>query len=139
MLNICRMYWDVDLLIIAWHVDFMCIFFLVEFCINIEINLLYNLLNFFVIFNARAISSVDHFEHIMKLIILIGEYLYLDLITYKLGIWVAGSWKFLDSTNGSSRFPDLRKSTGNSMIELVSTPTKITGVHYVQVSRWNCW
>ncbi|KAM4103909.1 hypothetical protein ACJW30_06G114300 [Castanea mollissima] len=43
-----------------------------------------------------------------------------------------GSWKFLDSTNGSSRFPDLRKSTGNSMIELVSTPTKITGVHYVQ-------
>nr|POE96690.1 transmembrane e3 ubiquitin-protein ligase 1 [Quercus suber] len=43
-----------------------------------------------------------------------------------------GSWKFLDSTNGSSRFPDLRKSAGNSMIELVSTPTKITGVHYVQ-------
>ncbi|GMY10143.1 transmembrane E3 ubiquitin-protein ligase FLY2 [Fagus crenata] len=43
-----------------------------------------------------------------------------------------GSWKFLDSTNSSSRFPDFRKSTGNSMIELVSTPTKITGVHYVQ-------
>lgn len=43
-----------------------------------------------------------------------------------------GNWKFLDSTNGSSRFPDLRKSSGNSMIELVSTPTKITGVHYVQ-------
>ncbi|KAE8075958.1 hypothetical protein FH972_014637 [Carpinus fangiana] len=43
-----------------------------------------------------------------------------------------GTWKFLDSANGSSRFPDFRKSTGNSVIELVSTPTKITGVHYVQ-------
>lgn len=106
--------------------------------VYIEINLLYNILNFFVIFNVHVILSIDHFEHIVKLIIQIGEYLYLDLITYKLGIWVAGSWKFLDSTNGSSRFPDLRKSTGNSMIELVSTPTKITGVHYVQVSRWNC-
>lgn len=43
-----------------------------------------------------------------------------------------GSWRFLDSTNSSSRFPDFRKSTGSSVIELVSTPTKITGVHYVQ-------
>ncbi|EEF44406.1 transmembrane E3 ubiquitin-protein ligase FLY2 [Ricinus communis] len=43
-----------------------------------------------------------------------------------------GSWKFLDSTNSSSRFPDFRKSNGDSIIELVSTPTKITGVHYVQ-------
>ncbi|KAG2717357.1 hypothetical protein I3843_03G172600 [Carya illinoinensis] len=43
-----------------------------------------------------------------------------------------GTWKFLDSTNSSSRFPDFRKSTGSSIIELVSTPTKITGVHYVQ-------
>ncbi|KAF3444094.1 hypothetical protein FNV43_RR13784 [Rhamnella rubrinervis] len=43
-----------------------------------------------------------------------------------------GSWRFLDSTNSSSRFPDFRKSTGNSIIELVSTPTKINGVHYVQ-------
>ncbi|XP_061352154.1 transmembrane E3 ubiquitin-protein ligase FLY2-like [Gastrolobium bilobum] len=43
-----------------------------------------------------------------------------------------GSWKFLDTTNGSSRFPDIRKTNGNSLIELVSTPTKITGVHYVQ-------
>lgn len=65
-------------------------------------------------------------------------YLYLDLITYNLDIWVAGTWRFLDSTNGSSRFPDFRKSTGNSVIELVSTPTKITGVHYVQVSRLIC-
>ncbi|QCE09689.1 transmembrane E3 ubiquitin-protein ligase FLY2-like isoform X1 [Vigna unguiculata] len=43
-----------------------------------------------------------------------------------------GSWKFLDTTNGSSRFPDIRKTNGNSVIELVSTPTKISGVHYVQ-------
>ncbi|KAG8641376.1 transmembrane E3 ubiquitin-protein ligase FLY2 isoform X1 [Manihot esculenta] len=43
-----------------------------------------------------------------------------------------GTWKFLDSTNSSSRFPDFRKSNGESVIELVSTPTKITGVHYVQ-------
>ncbi|KAF7140552.1 hypothetical protein RHSIM_Rhsim06G0139400 [Rhododendron simsii] len=43
-----------------------------------------------------------------------------------------GSWKFIDSANSSSRFPDFKKSNGNSIIELVSTPTKITGVHYVQ-------
>ncbi|XP_020229382.1 transmembrane E3 ubiquitin-protein ligase FLY1 isoform X2 [Cajanus cajan] len=43
-----------------------------------------------------------------------------------------GTWKFLDTTNGSSRFPDIRKTNGNSVIELVSTPTKISGVHYVQ-------
>ncbi|KAG8364731.1 hypothetical protein BUALT_Bualt18G0029200 [Buddleja alternifolia] len=43
-----------------------------------------------------------------------------------------GNWKFLDSTNSSSKFPDFRKSNGNSILELISTPTKITGVHYVQ-------
>ncbi|XP_038901004.1 transmembrane E3 ubiquitin-protein ligase FLY2-like isoform X1 [Benincasa hispida] len=43
-----------------------------------------------------------------------------------------GSWSFLDSTNNSSRFPDFRNSNGNSIIELISTPTKISGVHYVQ-------
>ncbi|WVZ01602.1 hypothetical protein V8G54_027671, partial [Vigna mungo] len=43
-----------------------------------------------------------------------------------------GTWKFLDTTNGSSRFQDIRKTNGNSVIELVSTPTKISGVHYVQ-------
>ncbi|RDY10324.1 Tul1 [Mucuna pruriens] len=43
-----------------------------------------------------------------------------------------GTWKFLDTTNGSTRFPDIRKINGNSVIELVSMPTKITGVHYVQ-------
>ncbi|MBA0798907.1 hypothetical protein Gohar_009457, partial [Gossypium harknessii] len=42
------------------------------------------------------------------------------------------SWKFLESLNSSSKFPDFRKSAGDSVIELVSTPTKITGVHYVQ-------
>ncbi|XP_022764102.1 transmembrane E3 ubiquitin-protein ligase 1-like isoform X1 [Durio zibethinus] len=43
-----------------------------------------------------------------------------------------GTWKFLESRNSSSKFPDFRKSAGDSVIELVSTPTKITGVHYVQ-------
>ncbi|CAN0915112.1 Transmembrane E3 ubiquitin-protein ligase FLY2 [Linum grandiflorum] len=43
-----------------------------------------------------------------------------------------GSWKFLDSTNSSSKFPDFRNSNGDSVIELVTTQTKITGVHYVQ-------
>ncbi|KAK4484456.1 hypothetical protein RD792_007039 [Penstemon davidsonii] len=43
-----------------------------------------------------------------------------------------GNWKFLDSTNGSSKFPDFKKSNGNSILELISTPTKITGVHYIQ-------
>ncbi|KAE9616883.1 putative transcription factor C2H2 family [Lupinus albus] len=42
-----------------------------------------------------------------------------------------GTWKFLDIKNGSSKFPDIRKANGNSIIELASTPTKITGVHYV--------
>uniref|UniRef100_A0A803MR33 RING-type E3 ubiquitin transferase n=1 Tax=Chenopodium quinoa TaxID=63459 RepID=A0A803MR33_CHEQI len=44
-----------------------------------------------------------------------------------------GSWNFLESANFSSRFPDFKRSDGNSVIELMSTPTKITGVHYVQV------
>ncbi|KAJ7981488.1 transmembrane E3 ubiquitin-protein ligase 1-like [Quillaja saponaria] len=43
-----------------------------------------------------------------------------------------GTWNFLETTNGSSRFPDIRKSSGNSIIELVSTPTKVTGVSYIQ-------
>ncbi|KAL5573514.1 hypothetical protein UlMin_023111 [Ulmus minor] len=43
-----------------------------------------------------------------------------------------GTWKFPDSMNSSSKFPEFRKSNGNSIIELVSTPTKINGVHYVQ-------
>lgn len=43
-----------------------------------------------------------------------------------------GTWQQLDSRNGSARFSDFKKSTGNSVLELVSTATKITGVHYVQ-------
>ncbi|GAB4859574.1 Transmembrane E3 ubiquitin-protein ligase fly2 [Ancistrocladus abbreviatus] len=43
-----------------------------------------------------------------------------------------GTWRFLDSANNSSKFHDFKKFEGNSVIELVSTPTKITGVHYVQ-------
>jgi hypothetical protein len=45
-----------------------------------------------------------------------------------------GTWKFLDTVNSSSKFPDFRKESGNSVIELVTSPTKITGVHYVQVN-----
>ncbi|KAI4319779.1 hypothetical protein MLD38_033339 [Melastoma candidum] len=43
-----------------------------------------------------------------------------------------GTWKFLDSENSTSIFPDFRKLSGNSVIELVSTPTRIAGVHYIQ-------
>ncbi|CAO2814445.1 unnamed protein product [Amaranthus hypochondriacus] len=43
-----------------------------------------------------------------------------------------GTWKFSESANISTRFPDFKRSDGNSIIELMSTPTKITGVHYVQ-------
>lgn len=55
------------------------------------------------------------------------------LVTEVCNLYCAGNWKFLDSTNSSSKFPDFRKSNGNSILELISTPTKISGVHYVQV------
>lgn len=43
-----------------------------------------------------------------------------------------GSWRFVDSSNISSRFPNLKNSNGNSIFEIFTTPTKITGVHFVQ-------
>jgi hypothetical protein len=43
-----------------------------------------------------------------------------------------GTWKFLNSLNSSSKFQDFQKENGNSVVELVAVPTKITGVHYVQ-------
>ncbi|KAJ0576588.1 putative transcription factor C2H2 family [Helianthus annuus] len=43
-----------------------------------------------------------------------------------------GAWRFLQSSNTSSRFPDFMKSSGSSVLELVTRPTKINGVHYVQ-------
>ncbi|KAL1203169.1 Transmembrane E3 ubiquitin-protein ligase FLY1 [Cardamine amara subsp. amara] len=43
-----------------------------------------------------------------------------------------GTWKFLNSVNSSSKFQDFQKENGNSVVELVAVPTKITGVHYVQ-------
>ncbi|KAL6529611.1 Transmembrane E3 ubiquitin-protein ligase fly2 [Orobanche gracilis] len=46
-----------------------------------------------------------------------------------------GNWKFLQSRSSSSKFSDFRKSNGNSILELISTPTKITGVHYVQAGK----
>ncbi|KAG6478844.1 transmembrane E3 ubiquitin-protein ligase FLY1-like isoform X2 [Zingiber officinale] len=45
-----------------------------------------------------------------------------------------GQWSFLDVANGSSRFLDFGKSSGVSVLELVTTQTKIRGVHYVQGS-----
>ncbi|KAL6657997.1 hypothetical protein ACP70R_005777 [Stipagrostis hirtigluma subsp. patula] len=45
-----------------------------------------------------------------------------------------GSWSFAGATNGSSRFLEFVKSKGDSVLELLSTPTKINGVHYVQGS-----
>ncbi|CAL9772218.1 unnamed protein product [Musa acuminata subsp. burmannicoides] len=43
-----------------------------------------------------------------------------------------GRWNFVETTNGSSRLFDFRNSNGESVLELVSTSTKISGVHYVQ-------
>ncbi|XP_076883059.1 transmembrane E3 ubiquitin-protein ligase FLY2-like [Bidens hawaiensis] len=43
-----------------------------------------------------------------------------------------GAWRFLQSSNTSSRFPDFKKSSGISVLELITRPTKINGVHYVQ-------
>lgn len=43
-----------------------------------------------------------------------------------------GNWRFQDSSNNSSKFPYFKKSSGNSILELFSSPTKIAGVHYVQ-------
>ncbi|EPS72930.1 hypothetical protein M569_01826, partial [Genlisea aurea] len=43
-----------------------------------------------------------------------------------------GNWNFIDSANSTSKFPKFRDSTGNSVLELITSVTKITGVHYVQ-------
>ncbi|CAF2156567.1 unnamed protein product [Brassica napus] len=51
---------------------------------------------------------------------------------YHQSLICAGTWKFQDTVNSSSKFPDFRNQNGNSVIELVTSPTKITGVHYVQ-------
>ncbi|CAN6199105.1 unnamed protein product [Urochloa humidicola] len=58
----------------------------------------------------------------------IGPYSWNITGTYK------GSWAFAGATNGSSRFLEFVKSKGDSVLELLSTPTKISGVHYVQGS-----
>jgi hypothetical protein len=50
-------------------------------------------------------------------------------------IYGLGSWAFAGATNGSSRFLEFVKSKGDSVLELLSTPTKISGVHYVQVDH----
>ncbi|KAL5198385.1 hypothetical protein ABZP36_001897 [Zizania latifolia] len=45
-----------------------------------------------------------------------------------------GSWSFAGPTNGSSRFLEFTESKGDLVLELLSTPSKISGVHYVQGS-----
>ncbi|GJN32383.1 hypothetical protein PR202_gb20890 [Eleusine coracana subsp. coracana] len=45
-----------------------------------------------------------------------------------------GTWSFAGASNGSSRFLEFVKPKGDSVLELLSTPTKISGVHYVQGS-----
>ncbi|XP_078433627.1 transmembrane E3 ubiquitin-protein ligase FLY2-like isoform X2 [Wolffia australiana] len=45
-----------------------------------------------------------------------------------------GEWKLFDSDSGSSRYFRFGKTRGISIFELVSTPGKIRGVHYVQGS-----
>nr|CAB3458028.1 unnamed protein product [Digitaria exilis] len=57
----------------------------------------------------------------------VGPYSWNITGTYK------GSWAFAGATNGSSRFLEFVKSQGDSVLELLSTPTKISGVHYVQI------
>ena len=59
---------------------------------------------------------------------------FISFIHNKIGNHFTGTWEFQETKNGSSRFPDFRKSNGQSVFELVSSPTKISGVHYVQVS-----
>lgn len=70
-------------------------------------------------------SYVSDFPLLLGLFILVNCYCLL--------IYIAGTWKFLGSANSSSIFPDFKKSSGDSIIELVSTSTKIAGVHYIQV------
>nr|XP_043625215.1 transmembrane E3 ubiquitin-protein ligase FLY1-like [Erigeron canadensis] len=43
-----------------------------------------------------------------------------------------GAWRFLQYSNNSNRFSDFMKSSGNSVLELITRPTKINGVHYVE-------
>lgn len=66
----------------------------------------------------------------------VGICLLLNVLDYLSNVkWVfSGTWKFLNSVNSSSKFQDFQKENGNSVVELVAVPTKITGVHYVQVN-----
>ncbi|KAK1358909.1 Transmembrane E3 ubiquitin-protein ligase 1 [Heracleum sosnowskyi] len=43
-----------------------------------------------------------------------------------------GSWGLLEYKNGNSRSPKLRKSSGDFVLELISTPTESKGVHNVK-------
>ena len=84
----------------------------------------------FLIYQYCQLNGLSSIFEFIKHIYLCWQ-LFVDLTDASLEI--AGTWKFLESMNISSKFPDFRKSAGDSVIELVSTPTKITGVHYVQV------
>lgn len=43
-----------------------------------------------------------------------------------------GRWSYRAASNFSSKFLDFGRSNGVSVLELISTPTKINGVHYIQ-------
>jgi transmembrane E3 ubiquitin-protein ligase len=45
----------------------------------------------------------------------------------------SGTWCFMDPTNGTSKFVDSSGFQGVSVLELLSKPSKLQGVHYVMV------
>lgn len=49
------------------------------------------------------------------------------------GILYAGSWGLMDSKISNPSSPRKRKSGGDFVLELISTPTKSNGVHHVKV------
>ncbi|CAB79639.1 hypothetical protein [Arabidopsis thaliana] len=77
------------------------------------------LLHFFYVFYTSGLSTM----------------LWLNVLDYLSNVKrvFSGTWKFLNSLNSSSKFQDFQKENGNSVVELVAVPTKITGVHYVQL------
>ena len=53
-------------------------------------------------------------------------------------IILTGTWKVHNYRNSSLKLPKFEKTSGNAVVELISSPSKITGVHYVQVELKTC-
>lgn len=49
------------------------------------------------------------------------------------GILYAGSWRLLYPEKSNSSSPMIRKSNGDAVLELITTPTKSRGVYHVKV------